>query len=88
MIELTRRNETLSVQFEVPLIRVQDAASITGLLVTLKTKHLDDFRVIWRERLRTSADEDQYWDWDQKQRIYFAGGEGAYEGYAIFHRSN
>jgi hypothetical protein len=73
----------LSVQFEVPLIRVRDATSITGLLVTLTTKHLDDFRVVWRERLRTSADEDQYWDWEQKQRIYLAGGAGAYEGYAI-----
>ena len=69
--------------YEVPLIRVRDAASISGLLVPLTTKHLDDFRVVWRERLRTSADEDQYWDWEQKQRIYLAGGMGLYEGYAI-----
>jgi hypothetical protein len=44
---------------------------------------LNDFRAIWREQLRTSADEDQYWDWEQKQRIYLAGGAGIYEGYAI-----
>jgi hypothetical protein len=73
----------LSVQFEVPLIRVSNAASVTGLLVTLRTKHLDDFRAVWREQLRTSADEDRYWDWEQKQRIYLAGGVGIYEGYAI-----
>ena len=69
--------------YEVPLIRVRDAASMSGLLVPLTTKHLDDFRIVWRERLRTSADEDQYWDWEQKQRIYLAGGMGLYEGYAI-----
>jgi hypothetical protein len=73
----------LSVQFEVPLIRVRDAVSISGSLVTLTTKHLDDFRSGWREQLRTSDDEDRYWDWEQKQRIYLTGGEGIYEGYAI-----
>ena len=73
----------MSVQFEVQLIRVRDAASIVGSLVTLSTKHLDDFRAVWRERLRTSADEDQYWDWEQKQRIYLSDRAGIYEGYAI-----
>jgi hypothetical protein len=73
----------VSVQFEVQLIRVRDAASIVGSLVTLTTKHLHDFTTIWREQLRTSADEDQYWDWEQKQRIYLASGTGIYEGYAI-----
>jgi hypothetical protein len=73
----------LPVQFEVPLIRVSNAASVIGLLVTLTTKHLDDFRAVWRERLRTSADEDRYWDWEQKQRIYLTDSAGIYEGYAI-----
>ncbi|NJR32079.1 MAG: GNAT family N-acetyltransferase [Chamaesiphon sp. CSU_1_12] len=66
-----------------PLIRVRDASSIVGSLVTLTTKHLNDFSAVWREQLKTSADEDQYWDWEQKQRIYLAGGAGIYEGYAI-----
>ena len=69
---------------EVRLIRVRDAASVVGRLVPLTIKHLDDFRIVWREQLRTSADEDQYWDWEQKQRIYLAGGMGLYEGYAIW----
>jgi hypothetical protein len=77
------RYENLSGQFEVQLIRVRDSASIPGVLVPLNIKHLNDFRAIWREQLRTSADEDQYWDWEQKQRIYLAGGAGIYEGYAI-----
>jgi hypothetical protein len=73
----------LSVQFEVPLIRVRNAVSVIGSLVTLTTKHLDDFRTVWKEQLKTSADEDRYWDWEQKQRIYLAGGIDIYEGYAI-----
>ncbi len=73
----------MSVQFEVPLIRVRDASSIVGSLVTMTIKHLNDFKVLWREQLRTSADEDHYWDWEQKQRIYLAGGIGIYEGYTI-----
>lgn len=73
----------MSVQFEVQLIRVRDAASIVGSLCTLTIKHLIDFRTVWRERLRTSTDEDQYWDWEQKQRIYLSDGMGIYEGYAI-----
>jgi hypothetical protein len=69
--------------YEVQLIRVRDRASVVGALVSLTRKHLDDFSIVWRERLKTSADEDQYWDWEQKQRIYLAGGMGIYEGYAI-----
>jgi hypothetical protein len=69
-----RKNKILSVQFEVPLIRVRDASSIVGSLVNMTIKHLNDFKGLWREQLRTSADEDQYWDWEQKQRIYLAGG--------------
>jgi hypothetical protein len=73
----------VSFQHEVPLIRIRDAASVLGSLVPLATKHLDDFATVWWERIRTSADEDQYWDWEKKQRIYLASGTGIYESYAI-----
>jgi hypothetical protein len=73
----------LSVQFEVQLIRVRDASPLVGSLVTLTTKHLNDFTTVWRDQLRTSTDEDQYWDWAKKQRIYLTGGTCIYEGYAI-----
>lgn len=78
-----RRCEVVSVELEVQLVRVKDAVSIAGSLVVLTRKHLDDFTTVWRERLRTSDDVDQYWDWEKKQRIYVAGGIGMYEGYAI-----
>jgi hypothetical protein len=83
LLTAARGLEIVSVQYEVSLIRIRDAASVDGSLVTLNAKHLDDFATVWREQLRTSADEDQYWDWEKKQRIYLAGGLGIYEGYAI-----
>jgi hypothetical protein len=71
------------IQYEVPLIRIGDAAPVLGLLVPLTNKHLDDFVTVWRQQLRTSMDEDQYWDWEKKQRIYLDSRMGIYEGYAI-----
>jgi hypothetical protein len=75
--------EIVTIQYEVPLIRIRDSASVIGSLVPLATKHLEDFATVWWERIRTSADEDQYWDWEKKQRIYLGGGMGIYESYAI-----
>lgn len=73
----------MSVRFEVQLIRVRDSVAVPAWLTSLSTTHINDFRTAWKPRLRTSADEDQYWDWEQKQRIYLSGDEGIYEGYAI-----
>jgi hypothetical protein len=50
----------VSFPHEVPLIRIRDAALTIGLLVPLASKYLDDFATVWWERIRTSADEDQY----------------------------
>ncbi|MBW4441547.1 MAG: hypothetical protein KME10_10000 [Plectolyngbya sp. WJT66-NPBG17] len=65
------------------LIRVRDGAAVPALLLPLSTAHINDFRTFWRPRLRTLEDEDQYWDWEQKQRIYLSGDEGIFEGYVI-----
>lgn len=73
----------MSVPSEVQLIRVRDDAIVQGWIVALTIKHLDDFSTLWRDRLRNSDDEDQYWDWEQKKRIYLTRNEGIYEGYAI-----
>ncbi|NJN63307.1 MAG: GNAT family N-acetyltransferase [Coleofasciculaceae cyanobacterium RL_1_1] len=66
-----------------PLIRVQDSATVIGRLVSLSAKHLNDFKTRWRKGLQTTVDQDQYWDWERKQRIYLTDGTGIYEGYAI-----
>jgi len=63
----------MAVRAEVQLIRVRDNTPVPAWLATLTPDHLNDFRTLWRERLRSSDDEDQYWDWEQKQRIYLSG---------------
>ena len=73
----------VSIRADVQLIRVGDESAVAAWLVSLTVDHLEDFRTIWKDRLRTSADADQYWDWEQKQRLYLGSGEGRYEGYAI-----
>jgi hypothetical protein len=57
----------MPIRAEVQLIRVRDNIPVPAWLTTLTTQHLNDFRTLWRDRLRTSADEDQYWDWEQNQ---------------------
>jgi hypothetical protein len=73
----------VSIRLEVPLIRVGDGEIVPAWLVTLDQRHLDDFSRLWRDRLRASSNEDQYWDWEQKKRIYLTRGIGFCEGYAI-----
>jgi len=63
----------MAVRAEVQLIRVRDNTPFSAWLANLTPDHLNDFRTLWRERLRSSDDEDQYWDWEQKQRIYLSG---------------
>lgn len=46
----------------VQLIRVRDQVAVSAELVSLNAKHIEDFRSHWKAQLRTSSDEDQYWD--------------------------
>lgn len=71
----------MSVRYEVPIIREQDDQAVTALLVTLAEDHLNDFATFWKARLCTSEQEDRFWDWELKQRVYLTSAH--YEGYAI-----
>ncbi len=73
----------VEVRLEVPLIRVGDNVQVMGWLVNLTLKHIDDFERFWQERLRTAADGDEFWDWEQKKRVYLQRDSAMYEGYAI-----
>lgn len=75
----------VEVRLEVPLIRVGDQVRVSGWLVNLTEKHINDFEAFWEERLRTTMDGDQYWDWEQKKRVYLQRDSAMYEGYAIEH---
>ncbi|UBF27475.1 GNAT family N-acetyltransferase [Kovacikia minuta CCNUW1] len=52
-----------------------------GILTKLSQKHLDDFETFWKARLQCSTQEDQFWNWELKNRVYLS--EAIYEGYAI-----
>lgn len=65
----------------VNLLRVQDNQLVEGTLTDLAQKHLDDFEAFWKARLQRSTQEDQFWDWELKNRAYLS--ESIYEGYAI-----
>ncbi len=70
-------------RIEVPLVRIRNRTVVSGQLVSLTTKHIADFKTIWRGQLRNSAEVDAHWDWEQKSRIYLSGSIDLYEGYAI-----
>ncbi|UBF24184.1 GNAT family N-acetyltransferase [Kovacikia minuta CCNUW1] len=71
----------MPVRYEVPIIRERDDQVVKALLVTLAEKHLHDFEGLWKQRLRSSEQADQFWDWELKHRAYLSSV--AYEGYAI-----
>ncbi|MGI0488584.1 hypothetical protein ACN4EK_24505 [Pantanalinema rosaneae CENA516] len=71
----------MPVRYEVPIVRERDEQTVTALLVTMGEKHLDDFEVFWKGRLRRSQQEDNFWDWELKHRAYLSSAN--YEGYAI-----
>ena len=65
----------------IQIIQVQTNQLVDALLTTLTHKHLNDFEQAWKAQLRTSTEEDQFWDWEMKNRVYLSTSN--YEGYAI-----
>ncbi|TAF49933.1 MAG: GNAT family N-acetyltransferase [Oscillatoriales cyanobacterium] len=55
--------------FEVQLVDGANKALVTGLLMPLTEKHLDDVATFWKPRL-SPRDVDSDWDWVFKKRIY------------------
>jgi hypothetical protein len=70
-------------QYEIELVRVGDAEIVAGQLLPLNTQHLDDFDSACQAELSNSNDVDQYWDWENKKRIYLLNSLAICEGYAI-----
>lgn len=63
---------------EIRLVRGLDGARVPGVLVSLETRHLEDFEQQWRSVLREFQAEDKYWDWVYKQRRSSRGNSEAY----------
>jgi len=76
----------VEVRYEVPIIRESDGQVVSALLVSMGEKHLTDFEESWKGRLRRSEEEDEFWDWEFKERVYLSRAN--YEGYAIESEEN
>ena len=69
------------VHYPLQLLRVRDRQPVEAQLCSIQSKHLDDFERHWKPVLLGSLEEDQYWDWKRKNRIY--GSSAGAEAYAI-----
>ncbi len=66
---------------DIQILRVRDQQLVDARLVTMSERHRQDFQEDWKAQLRLSTQEDQFWDWEMKHRIYLSRDN--YEGYAI-----
>ena len=69
------------VRYPVQLLHVSSRQPIEAQLCSLQPKHLNDFEQYWKPILLGSSEEDQYWNWKQKQRTY--GNRLGAEAYTI-----
>lgn len=59
-----------SINHSIQLFSICDRQLVEAQLSSLTDKHLQDFEQYWKPRLITSGEEDEYWDWERKHRIY------------------
>lgn len=62
------------------LLRRVDNQFVEAILLTAEDKHLEDFEQLWKPQLRFTMEEDRYWNWVFKTRIYRSDN---FETYAI-----
>lgn len=66
---------------DIQLLRGIDNEPVDATLLPVNRKHLDDFEQFWKGLLRVSEEEDAYWDWVKKERLY--ASSSSFEKYAI-----
>ena len=68
-------------QQSIQLLRGEDGQAVTALLSEISQRHIDDYQNSWREMLQRYQQEDQFWSWEFKQRVFLS--QKNYEGYAL-----
>jgi hypothetical protein len=58
-----------------------DGVEVEALLVSLTNKNLSDVSQHWQPRLQGTHEDDQFWNWEQKHRVYTRNAQ--YESYAV-----
>ncbi len=66
---------------EIKLLRVTDNQVVNAEIVSLSSKHLDDFTTFWKPRLSGTKEEDSHWDWAIKLQL--TNELVSYESYAV-----
>ena len=69
------------VRLSVELRRGADNQAVPATLLSLTSKHVEDFVRQWRSQLEKTSQEDKYWDWHFKQRL--SATRDNYETYAV-----
>jgi hypothetical protein len=68
-------------EYQVEIFQVHSQERVIARLCSMTEAHLDAFEQDWKPLLLGSVEEDQYWEWRRKQRIY--GSQLGAESYAI-----
>jgi hypothetical protein len=68
-------------EYEVEIFQVRNRQRVVARLCSMTEPHLGAFERDWKPSLLGSIEEDQYWEWRSKQRIY--GSQLGAESYAI-----
>lgn len=68
-------------QQRIQLIRGADGQPTDALLLDIAERHLREADEVWNALLRQFEQEDKFWNWEFKQRLYL--NRENYEGYAI-----
>jgi hypothetical protein len=68
-------------QRSIQLVRGADGQAVTALLSEITQRHIDDYQNSWQEMLQRYQQEDKFWSWEFKRRVFLS--QENYEGYAI-----
>ena len=68
-------------QQSIELIRGTDGQAVQAVLCSITQSHIHDYENLWQDLLQRSGQDDKFWNWAFKQRVFLSRGN--YEGYAI-----
>jgi hypothetical protein len=66
---------------ETELLRGIDGKRVTAVVTEILQRHVDDYQNTWQSVLRLYRQEDKFWNWAFKKRVFLSRDN--YEGYAI-----
>ena len=71
----------VTMRLSVELRRGVDNQAVPATLLSLTSKHAEDFVMRWQSQLEEASQEDKYWNWHFKQRI--SETRDNHEAYAV-----